>query len=108
MSSGASEHQPPEPPGVQSEVANNALKHGGKHHPLQPFSPEEASRESVVTGASHSLLCLTPIRLAPTERFERVDCKFGGFEGHGHSVARHGWDHGQCIADTTFFLVASE
>ena len=92
----------PEPFTVRDEPDEDILQRRREHHPLQPFCPREPPRKRGVTPAGQHLAGLRPRHFPPAPRGERFDGHPGGFERHGHPVARHGRNHRDGVADATF------
>ena len=86
----------------EREPDEDVLQQWREHHPLQPFCPREPSRKCGVAPMGERLPGLRPRNFPATPRSQRFDGQLGGFERHGHPVARHGRNHRNGVADATF------
>ena len=94
-------------PPVEDECGQRTFEDGGEHHPLEPASPGQAAGEGVVASVSDGLMCVGPVQFALAVGNEGFNCEFGGFEGHGHTVAGDWRGHRESVADAEFGQVGS-
>jgi len=90
---------PPEPVAARGEPDQHILERRRQHEPLQPFGPGEPPGKRGIATAGDLGLGFSPGNFPATPRAQRIDGEFRRFEGHGHSVAGDGRDHGDGVAD---------
>src|ERR1017187_6525686 len=90
---------PPEPVAVRGESDQRILERWRQQELLQPFCPGEPPGKRSAATAGDLRLGFGPGNFPATPRAQRIDGEFRRFEGHGHSVAGDGRDHGDGVAD---------